>query len=323
MKIPFKKVNLGKSLEAIRPLIESGQIGLGKVVTEFEEELAEYVGSKYVVATDSCTSAIFLSLKWEKLLNNKLNTVSIPSMTVPLVPNAAIEAGLDISFNSQTDWVGSAYRIGGTGVYDSAHQLQRFQYEKMDDPNIKLCFSFYPTKTIGSADGGAIATDDSDFYSWAKSVSTYGREMKQQGNSWDYDVVNFGYKRHYTNLQAAICLEQLRRLDETNAKRQSIVKRYNEAFGYNNVSDYLYRINVKNRDLFIERALKHGIECGVHFKPVHMMTPFKIFEVENKEKIEEDYRKTVSLPLYDLMTNEEVDEVITMVKTYEDIYPSS
>lgn len=319
--IPFKRVNLGNALEAIKPLIESGQIGLGSVVTEFEEELAKYVGSKYVVSTDSCTSAIFLSLKWEKLLANAWNEpfhfVSIPSMTVPLVPNAAIEAGFQIKFNDATDWVGSAYNIGGTMVWDSAHQLQRDQYKKMNNPNVKLCFSFYPTKTIGSADGGAIATDDYDFYMWAKSISTYGRDMKQKGNSWDYDVVNFGYKRHYTNLQAAICLEQLRRLDETNTKRQSIVKRYNDAFGYHNVSDYLYRINVEDRDRFIAYMKDQGIECGVHFKPVHMMTPFKVFPIENKEKIEEAYKKTVSLPLFDTMTDEEVETVIKTVNEFK------
>lgn len=317
--IPFKKVNLGRSLEAIKPLIKSGQIGLGKIVTEFEEELAKYVGSKYVVATDSCTSAIFLSLKWERM-KSKRKYVDIPSMTVPLVPNACIEAGFDIRFNDQTGWVGSAYQIQGSNVWDSAHQLQRNQYKKLKNSKAKLCFSFYPTKTIGSADGGAIATDDKEFYEWAKSVSMYGRDMSQHGNSWDYDVVRFGYKRHYTNLQAAICLEQLRRLDETNENRQKIVKLYNEAFGLKNVSDYLYRIDVEDRDLFIQYMKDSGIECGVHFKPVHMMTPFKKFKVRNPEKIEEAYRKTVSLPFYDTMTQKEVQRVIKAVKKYGNFY---
>lgn len=314
--IPFKKINLGNALEAIKPLIESGQIGLGKVVTQFEQELADYVGSKFVVATDSCTSAIFLSLKWEREKNG-VKEVIVPSMTVPLVPNAVMEAGIDLKFNDATSWVGSAYHIEGSGVLDSAHQLQRNQYKWMCTGSEKLCFSFYPTKTIGSADGGAIATNDGDFYEWAKSVSTYGRDMSQKGNSWDYDVVMFGYKRHYTNLQAAICLEQLRRLDETNERRQAIVAKYNSAFGLNNVSDYLYRIDMDRRDEFIEFAKSIGIECGVHFKPVHMMTPFKSFPVDNPEKIEEAYRKTVSLPFYDTMTSEEVDYVIETVKNFK------
>src|SRR3989344_9500183 len=203
--IPFKKINLGQAYKDLKPLFKSGLIGLGNTVFEFEKELADYVGSKYVIALDSCTSALFLSLLYEA--ERGLTEVSIPSMTVPLVANACLEAGLKIKFNDHTDWVGSAYDIIGSNIVDSAHQLDRGQYKFFMGK--KLCFSFYPTKTIGSADGGAIATDDEDFANWVRSVSTYGRDQKsERGNSWDYDVQMFGYKRHYTNLQAAICLEQ-------------------------------------------------------------------------------------------------------------------
>jgi len=314
--IPFKKINLGKAYKDLKPLFKSGFIGLGNIVFEFEKELADYVGSKHVVALDSCTSAIFLSLKYEA--EQGLKEVSIPSMTVPLVANACLEAGLRIKFNGQTDWVGSAYGITLSNVVDSAHQLQRGQYK--DFKGKKLCFSFYPTKTIGSADGGAIATDDEKFASWVRSVSTYGRDQKShRGNSWDYDVQMFGYKRHYTNLQAAICLEQLRRLDATNARRKRIVDIYNKALGYNNKSDYLYRISMEDRDGFNQYALKNGVECGVHFKPLHLMTPFKNIPMpkEDKVNVEKAYKKTVSLPFFDTMTDEEVIKVIDVVKKYE------
>ena len=316
MKIPFKKINLGKAYKALKPLFKSGLIGLGNIVFEFEKELANYLGSKYVITLDSCTSALFLSLKYEKKYG--LKEVSIPSMTVPLVANACIEAGLKIKFNGQTDWVGSAYDIVGSNVVDSAHQLQRDQYK--DFKGKKLCFSFYPTKTIGSADGGAIATDDKEFANWVRSVSTYGRNQKpHRGNSWDYDILMLGYKKHYTNLQAAICLEQLRRLDETNARRKRIVGIYNKVLGYNNRSDYLYRINMEDRDKFIQYALKKGVGCGVHFKPLHLMKPFKNIPMSKEDKInvEMSYKKTVSLPLYDTMTDKEINKVIEVIKKYD------
>ena len=316
MKIPFKKINLGKTYEKIKPLFESGFIGLGDVVFEFEKELAEYVGSKYVVALDSCTSALFLSLKFEA--ERGLKEVSIPSMTVPLVANACLEAGLRLKFNSQTDWVGSAYDIIGSKVVDSAHQLQRGQYKNFKGK--KLCFSFYPTKTIGSADGGAVATDDKEFADWVRSASAYGRNQKSHyGNSWDYDIEIVGYKKNYTNLAAAICLEQLRRLDKTNTRRQRIVRIYNEALGYSNKSDYLYRINIKDRDGFIQYALKNGVECGVHFKPLHLMKPFRNTPMskEDKIRVEKAYKKTVSLPFYDTMTDQEINKVIDVIKKYE------
>lgn len=318
-KIPFKKVNLGNALEYIKPLIQSGNIGLGSIVGDMEKKLAEYVGAKEVVAVDSCTSALFLSLKWE-VMNGK-TSVGIPSMTVPLVANAALEAGMNIKFHEETEWVGSAYELLGTDVIDSAHELRKNQYRKLRSLGLpettKVCYSFYPTKTIGSADGGAIATDDVEFATWARSASTYGRiQGTSYKNSWDYDVEMVGYKRHYTNLQAAIVLEQLERLDNTNARRNHIVNKYNQALYYQNDSDYLYRINVENRDGFIQYMLENGIECGVHFKPLHLMTPFKNVETNEPALIESAYLKTVSLPLYDLLTDEEVDYIIEKTLAY-------
>lgn len=313
--IPFKRINLGASLERIEPLIKSGFIGLGNEVFKFEKALAAYVGAKEVVAVDSCTSAIFLSLKWHLKKHGKRN-IQIPSMTVPLVACAAIEAGAYVTFDDRTSWVGKYYNLIGTEVVDSAHELRLDQYKNMKEfegytGKAKLCFSFYPTKTIGSADGGAIATDDVEFANWAREISTYGRNQRRTyANSWDYDVVSIGYKRHYTNLQAAICMEQLERLDETNAKRQAIVSKYNEAFGYKNDSDYLYRINVNGQDEFIHLMAEAGIECGVHFKPLHLMRPYRKFRVQGREAIEKAYKQTVSLPLYDTLTDEEVKLII-------------
>ncbi len=319
--IPFKRINLGNALERIKPLLESGMIGLGDEVFKFEQALAEYVGAKYVVATDSCTSALFLSMRWH-LKQGGRNRVSIPSMTVPLVACAAIEAGMYVRFNSQTEWVGSHYPLVGTDIIDSAHELRRDQIKTMTEAfmdeakkNLKVCFSFYPTKTIGSADGGAIATNDEEFAEWARQISTYGRNQRQKyANSWDYDVTMIGYKRHWTNLQAVVALEQMERLDDTNAKRKSVVERYNAAFGLKNDSDYLYRLNVSDQKAFIDFMAKNGVECGVHFKPLHLMAPFRKFSTENRPKIEDAYKKTVSIPLYDTLTDTEVDTIIKLVK---------
>lgn len=312
MNIPFKKIDLGNSYKRLEPIFETGFIGLGNDVHEFEKKLAEYIGMDYVVATDSCTSALFLSLKYEKA-----QRVGIPSMTVPLVADAVLEAGAELYFTDKVSWVGSKYRLEGTNIIDSAHELERDMCKDMTSE--KVCFSFYPTKNIGSGDGGAIATNDKDFADWARQISTYGRNQGQTyKNSWEYDVDMVGYKRHYTNLQAVVCLEQLERLDETNKRRTHIRDRYNEAFGLDNKSLYLYRIDIENgkRDHFIEYMKGKGIECGVHFKPLHMMKAFSHIPVTNPKDIEREYYRTVSLPFYSLMTHSEVDYIIDSVVKY-------
>ena len=83
--------------------------------------------------------------------------VSIPSMTVPHTANAVLQAGLELRLDGRTDWVGGRYLINGSKVVDSAHELRRDVFKYFPD-DIKVCYSFYPTKTIGSADGGAVCT---------------------------------------------------------------------------------------------------------------------------------------------------------------------
>jgi dTDP-4-amino-4,6-dideoxygalactose transaminase len=312
--IPFKKINLGNSHALLKLYMESGYIGLGDAVFQFEKELAEYTGAKYALALNSCTSALFLSLKWEVM--HGLKKVIIPSMTVPLVANAVLQAGLQFEFHSDTAWVGDRYLLLWSSVIDSAHRIRRMDYRHFD-PSVKICYSFYPTKSIGSADGGAIVTDDKEFIEWARQASVYGRnQATMRQNSWDYEINMLGYKLNWNNLQAVIALEQLRRLDKTNERRKQIYTQYNKAFGLDNDSDYLYRIKVKRRDEFIKYMLDNGVECGVHFKPLHLMDPFKDVNVYHRDRIEKDYRETVSLPLYDLLTDQEVETIIKLVKKF-------
>lgn len=317
--IPFKKINLSESIDRIKPLIDSGYIGLGNVVYDFEKKLAQYVGTKEAVAFDSCTSALFISLLWEKMHDRLNPKLVIPSMTVPLVACAIREAGVDFMFNRETSWVGSEYQLMGSLIFDSAHELRRNQW-KENGHNLdaeKICFSFYPTKTIGSADGGAVATNDVEFAEWARKIITYGRnQQKNYGNSWDYDVEMFGYKRHWTNLQAAIALEQLERLDSTANVRNAIRRRYNRELGLSNTSEYLYRINVSDQNKFIEFMKSKEIECGVHFKPLHLMKPFSEIAMDgvDRAQVERAYRQTVSLPFFDMMTDREVTTVIDAVQ---------
>ena len=319
--IPLIKLPLNENdAQAVANVVRSKQIGLGNLVFEFEKKLAEFTGAKYCVTTDSCTSALFLSLdyfnritKWG--MKRRTGVVGVPSMTVPLVANAIEEAGLTAVFTDDVNWVGTHYNLSGTNIWDSAHELYRDCFKQYPESAV-VCLSFYPTKPLGSADGGAILTDDREMADWFRSASTYGRNQgKKYQDSWDYETIMMGYKRHYTNLQAALCMSQLERFDETNAKRKKVRDVYNEAFGYDNTSGYLYRIWVGNRKKFIKYMKSKGIACGVHYKPMHMMEAYTDTPViGDKQYIEEEYKHTVSIPFYADMTKKEILEVINAVK---------
>ncbi|MFX0211666.1 MAG: DegT/DnrJ/EryC1/StrS family aminotransferase, partial [Candidatus Hodarchaeota archaeon] len=102
------------------------------------------------------------------------------------------------------------------------------------------------------------------------------------------------------------------KLPEMTAKRNAIVKRYNEAFGYDRKGNHVYPIFVADRDLFMEQMSKSNIQCTVHFKPLHLMTGYYKYKVplRNTEFIGD---KIVSIPLYPQMTEKEQDYVIKNV----------
>lgn len=314
--IPFKRLPLGNAeAAAVAEVIMAGTLGPGKKVDELEREFAAYIGSKYAVSVDSCTSALFLALTYRLQFGPHTAFVEIPSMTVPLVANTVIHTGLEPRFVDECDWVGMSYEMRPFGIIDSAHRVARGDYRKY--PGAFMCFSFYPTKPITSCEGGMIATDDEDAVKWFRKARFYGRNADATvKNSWEYDIEFPGWKMNMTDVQAAIALCQLRRLDKIDRERQRVVDAYNASFGLKNRSLYLYRVNVERRDEFIRHMSKNGVECGVHFKPLHLMEPFRKYATSPLAKTEQAGMHTVSLPMYDSMSPDEVSTVINLTKEW-------
>ena len=129
------------------------------IVTEFEKTIADYVGAKYAVSFSSATNAIFLALL------NKKTIITVPSMIPPVVLNAIITSGNSHNFRDDVNWVGDSYILHDFGNYkivDSAQKVEENQFKKECNDNDLMVFSFYPTKPIGSCDGGMIVSNDLD-----------------------------------------------------------------------------------------------------------------------------------------------------------------
>ena len=140
-------------------------------ITEmFEEKLATYTGAKYVVAIDNCSNAIFLSLKYEGIVNK---IVTIPSRTYPSVPCAILHAGGIANFRpTKGVTLKGEYDLEGTRTVDSA---LRFTHQ-MYIPGRFQCLSFTgPYKHLKLGKGGAILTDDYKAYLWFKRARFSGR----------------------------------------------------------------------------------------------------------------------------------------------------
>ena len=141
-----------------------------KIVEMFEEAIAEYCGSKYAVAVESCTMAIFLSLKCSEICGNWIHDdrVEIPLKTYPGVPCSIIHAGLKVRFIDK-EWEGE-YELSPLNIWDAALRFKKGMYHGGFQ-----CLSFHVKKLLPIGRGGMILTDDKFAYGWLKKARFDGR----------------------------------------------------------------------------------------------------------------------------------------------------
>ena len=324
MKIPFYKrpIPWNDELVAVRKVLYSGQLAHGPEVEAFEKEFAKYIGSKYSIAVNSATSGLFLSLYYLK----PKRQVFIPTLTFASVANSIIHAGHTIGFDDRFT-AGRAYNLLNTEIIDSAHEIHRNQYKNFVKDNYfggkvkgeyTLVHSFYPTKILSGCEGGMISTNNKEFAEWLRLARNNGRSAQ----GWNYKILMQGWKMNMNDIQAAIGRVKLRRLDEELGKRDDIRMRYNLKLQENVRSNHLYIILVENREKFMKSMARAGIETSHHYFPLHTQPAF--YNKELKANLSYPmsiewcswHDRTVSLPFYPDMTDEEVDYVCKKTNEY-------
>jgi UDP-4-amino-4,6-dideoxy-L-N-acetyl-beta-L-altrosamine transaminase len=279
-----------------------------KVVEEFEQNICSYVGAKYACSINSATNAIFL------LFLNKNTTVEIPSIIPPVVANGLLTSGNKIKFVDDVDWVGGSYVLHDFGDYkivDSAQKLERDQFKKECNDQDIMFFSFYPTKPVGSCDGGIIVSNDWEKIKALKEWTLNG--MTYAYNNWERTIKFPGYKMYMNSIQAYIANENLKKLDEKYEKLNYIKAIYNQELGYNNSSNHLYRVTVTNNTQSYNQLLTHNIQCGIHYKALHLNPVYSPFSVSlPHSEIQEN--TTLSIPFNETLTDQEINAVIKNVR---------
>ena len=203
----------------------------GSVVEQFEENFRNFVGAKYSCSINSATNAIFL------LFLNKNLTVKIPSIIPPVVCNALLTSGNKIEFVDNIEWVGHSYVLHDFGDYkiiDSAQKVERNQFSREANDQDLMFFSFYPTKPVGSCDGGIIVSNSEEKIEWLKMATLNG--MRFAKNNWERQICFPGYKMYLNSVQAKIANESLKVLEDKQDKLSNICYFYNKKLGLENSS---------------------------------------------------------------------------------------
>ena len=228
---------------------------------------------------------------------------------------------------------------------DAAHSFGAIYKEKktgnLTDVSV---FSFHAVKNLTTAEGGAIAFnlpkpfDNEEIYKELNTLSLHGQSKdalaKTQKGAWRYDVIDAGYKGNMTDIQASLGLISLKYYDIDNLpRRKEIMHTYQDAFSKttwaelpilednNRISSYhLYTLRIKNisetqRDAIIQNIFDKDVSVNVHFQPLPLFSAYKSrgYKIEDYPTAFENYSREISLPVYQDLTNEQVQTIINAV----------
>ncbi len=248
-------------------------------------------------------------------------------------------AGLAVDMLSLLD---IARKHGLKVVEDAAHALPTTLEKELIGTmgSNATVFSFYANKTMTTGEGGMLVTRDAELAKRARVMRLHGinrdafDRFTAKVPSWYYEIVAPGFKYNLTDIAAALGLHQLKRLPAFQKRREQIAARYFEALADLPLilppqapegdvhSWHLYVLRLSDaaevsRDVFIERMFEQGIGCSVHYVPLHQHPYWKERYGLTPEMFPESqkaYERTVTIPLYTAMTDEQVERVIAAVR---------
>ena len=268
--IPVSRPSLGEAeLASVKTVFESGWLGLGAQVFEFEQGLQKFLGAKHVVCTNTGTTALHLALDALGIGNG--DEVIVPSFTYVATVQAITATGATPVFcdihaddlNIDADDIKQKitrktkaiitvhYRgfpcdmdnIGKLAqehdlfvIEDAAHAFgSSYKGKKIGSFGDIACFSFDPIKNITCGEGGAVVFQDDSLLEKIQQKRILGIDKDtwsryRNERSWFYDVVTQGYRYHMSNISAAVGLIQLKKFDGMNRRKIEVARRYDAAF---------------------------------------------------------------------------------------------
>lgn len=354
--------------------LRSGWISTGPRVSEFEKAFAKYQRTKHAVATSSCTAALHLALlalrigKGDEVITTPLTFAATANVIVhagakPVFADVDARTGnldpaqVEKKVTRRTKAIIAVHLAGRPCdiralrdiaerrdlvlIGDCAHAIEsRYGGKPVAKWTDASCFSFYATKNLTTGDGGMLATDDAAVAATVRMLGLHGMELAEPPHLAartlrHYRIIAPGFKYNMTDIEAAIGIRQLEKIEEYHARRAGIAAAYTSAFAGlplrlpapvargDRHAWHLYQILVDpdrldcDRDTFGRALFAEGIGCSIHFPALHL-EPFyasllghRRGDFPNADLIAD---RTLSLPLSARLSDADVADVIAAVR---------
>lgn len=360
-------------IRAVEEVMRSDYLTCGPKITELEHKLCKLTGAEYAVVCSNGTAALHIAClaagvsAGDEVITTPITFAAsancalycgarpvfadIDPETYNISPASAAKcvtkkskAMVAVDFTGQSVELEPLLQLcrdnGMVLIEDGAHVIGTKYKGKCNGSIADMTtFSFHPVKTVTGGEGGAVLTNSKEYYEKLLLYRAHGITRDENlmehpsDGPWYYEQLVLGYNYRITDMQAALIISQLDKLEMFCARRKEIVARYNEAFsGLTGISvqkeipesdttRHLYILRIKPEELtidrkrFFEALAAENICCNVHYIPTYYFPYYEKLGYKrgicpNAEKL---YEEIISLPLYYAMTDEDVESVITAV----------
>lgn len=370
MNIPIAKPYLTEEdAKAAYETILTGWITQGPKVLEFEEKFASYIGSNYAVAVSNCTTALHLSMIVAGIKAG--DEVICPSMSYIATANSITYVGaipvfaeVNKSYNldledvrnritSKTKAILLVHQMGLPADIDGFRNLcnekgliliedaacaigSEYNGKKIGSHSDLVCFSFHPRKVISTGDGGMITTSNKEFAERLKLLRQHGMNVNDRIRHLSKSVIfedhiEIGYNYRMTDIQAAVGIKQLEKLDWIVKERRKIAKIYLESlegidrirlpkensievFNFQSFCIYLEQNCKISRNELMQKLLDLGISTRRGIMTSHRESAYKNYHSLNLSKTENLADNSLLIPLYVPMEENQIEYIVMNLK---------
>ncbi|WP_413364927.1 UDP-4-amino-4,6-dideoxy-N-acetyl-beta-L-altrosamine transaminase [Lysinibacillus sp. 3P01SB] len=366
--ISYGRQNLDEDdIQAVIETLRSPFLTQGPRIKEFEQAIADYVGVKYAVAFCNGTAALHgacyaaeisegdevitspitfaASANCVRYVGGTVVFADIDAQTYNINPeqirskiNSKTKAIIPVDFTGQPVDIDEIMEIAKEHnlvvIEDGAHSLgASYKGRKVGSQAHMTMFSFHPVKPVTTGEGGVIVTNNADYYKRLLRFRSHGIEPTAYGQNqgdWYYEMTDLGYNYRMTDVQAALGISQLKKLDSFIKRRQELAMIYKEALL--NIEGikvpeqleetesgwHLYTIQLEgiNRKQVFEAMRRANIGVHVHYIPVYWHPYYRKLGYERGicPVAEAWYEKALTIPIHPSLTNDNIEFIIEQLK---------